>query len=202
MINLFEVLIVGKKKMLNELLEFQLQSDDRINILDTTTSIEQAKNLVYANQPDLVLMTNFEGDTQELNLLSYISNGWKDRIKVAVLNSSTHSFIVKQALLYGVASYITYEYTLEELIESLIQVCRGKLIYPHVMNLQNDNEFLTSKEKEILKLISDGKTNQEISKLLLISKRTVEYHISAILQKLEAKTRVHAVVTALKTGIL
>lgn len=199
---MYDILVVGKRKMLNELIKIRLQSDKRINVIESTTSLDKAQNMVYALQPSIVLILNFECTSKELNLISYIKNGWKDQIKLAVLNDNTNSFIVKQALMNGVASYITFDYSSEELIESIIQIMRGKLIYPHIMNLQNANEFLTPKEKEILNSIADGKTNDEISKQLLISKRTVEYHISTILHKLDSKTRVQAVVTALKSGIL
>ncbi|WLD93103.1 response regulator transcription factor [Alkalihalobacillus sp. AL-G] len=199
---MYDILVVGKKKMLNDLLKAHLENDNRMKVIESTTSIDKAQNMIYALQPNLVLMINFEGNSKELNLISYIKNGWNDQIKTAVLNSNTNSLTVKQALSNGVASYITYDYSSDELIESLIQVLKGKLIYPHIMNLQNSIEFLTPKEKEILAFIANGNTNLEISKQLLISKRTVEYHISTILHKLDAKTRVQAVVTALKSGIL
>lgn len=61
---------------------------------------------------------------------------------------------------------------------------------------------LTPKELEILKRIAEDKTNSEISVELGISKRTVEYHISSIIRKLDVDTRLGAVVTAIKLDLL
>lgn len=61
---------------------------------------------------------------------------------------------------------------------------------------------LTPKEYEILERIAEDKTNNEISLELGMSRRTVEYHISSIIRKLNAETRLGAVVTAIKLGLL
>lgn len=59
---------------------------------------------------------------------------------------------------------------------------------------------LTAKERQILMLVAMDKTNAEISQELYISERNVEYHISSIIRKLDAKSRVGAVVNAIKNG--
>lgn len=61
---------------------------------------------------------------------------------------------------------------------------------------------LSPKEYEILERIAEDKTNNEISLELGMSRRTVEYHISSIIRKLNAETRLGAVVTAIKLGLL
>jgi DNA-binding CsgD family transcriptional regulator len=61
---------------------------------------------------------------------------------------------------------------------------------------------LTGRELEVLRLLADGLSNAEIADRLVISPRTAEHHISAVLRKLEAPTRARAVATALRTGIL
>jgi DNA-binding CsgD family transcriptional regulator len=62
--------------------------------------------------------------------------------------------------------------------------------------------MLTPKESEVLKRIAEDKTNSEISEEMMISIRTVEYHISSIIRKLNVESRVDAVVTAIKRGLL
>jgi two-component system, NarL family, response regulator LiaR len=57
-------------------------------------------------------------------------------------------------------------------------------------------------ELKTLQLISEDRTNAEISELLNISKRTAEHHVSSILRKLDVDLRVGAVVKAMKLGIL
>ncbi len=61
---------------------------------------------------------------------------------------------------------------------------------------------LTQREKEVLKKISDGKTNLEIAEELIITQATAKAHVSSIIQKMEAKDRTQAVVNAIRLGLL
>jgi RNA polymerase sigma factor (sigma-70 family) len=61
---------------------------------------------------------------------------------------------------------------------------------------------LTKREQQILKLISEGNTNKQIAKTLSISEQTIKNHVSAILRKLNANDRAHAVVLAIKNGLI
>lgn len=66
----------------------------------------------------------------------------------------------------------------------------------------NINEALSARELEVLKLITEGKSNKEISQELFISSHTAKAHVSNIIQKLAAKDRTDASVKALKQGLL
>ena len=61
---------------------------------------------------------------------------------------------------------------------------------------------LTSRQMEVLALMSDGLANSEIADRLFISPKTVDHHVSAILAKLEAHTRAEAVSLALQSGLI
>lgn len=64
------------------------------------------------------------------------------------------------------------------------------------------NPVLTRREQEILALIADGKTNQEIAQMLYIAPGTVRVHVHAILQKLEVRDRTQAAIVALQRNLL
>jgi DNA-binding CsgD family transcriptional regulator len=69
---------------------------------------------------------------------------------------------------------------------------------------QADNEIvkLTPKEKQVFKWLKEGKSNWETSAILRISERTVKFHISNIMQKLDASSRAHAVAIAIERGLV
>lgn len=84
-----------------------------------------------------------------------------------------------------------------------------ELVIPHfhealrrVSSSSKNGPSLTSKETEILKWVKQGKTTWDISTILMISERTVKFHVANILQKLDAATRAHAVAIALERKLI
>jgi DNA-binding NarL/FixJ family response regulator len=66
-----------------------------------------------------------------------------------------------------------------------------------------ENPFgLTSRQLEVLALLADGRRNAEIADRLVLSERTVDHHVGAILRKLEARTRGEAGATAIRLGLV
>lgn len=61
---------------------------------------------------------------------------------------------------------------------------------------------LSTREREVLQWVKEGKTNWEISRILSISERTVKFHVQNTLAKLDASNRGHAVVLALTSGLI
>lgn len=68
-------------------------------------------------------------------------------------------------------------------------------------NLRTQNMTLTLREKDVLKRISLGKSTPDIASILKISERTVKFHLSNIMQKLNAENRTHAVALAMERGL-
>lgn len=75
-------------------------------------------------------------------------------------------------------------------------------ISPEIEEIKNKDYLLTSREKEILKLVIQGKNNSEIARELVVSTNTVKAHLSSIFHKLEVKDRVQAAVKAIKENIV
>lgn len=64
------------------------------------------------------------------------------------------------------------------------------------------NSDLTPKESEVLRWLSEGKSTSDIASILAICTRTVKFHVSNILRKLNAENRTHAVVIAIERGLI
>lgn len=65
-----------------------------------------------------------------------------------------------------------------------------------------DKVFLTPREKEVLRWVAQGKNSWDISMILCISERTINFHVSSLMQKLDAVTRAHAVAIAFDLGLI
>ncbi len=67
---------------------------------------------------------------------------------------------------------------------------------------ENTKAALTEREKEVLQWLKEGRSTRDISEILNISERTVKFHVSNIVQRLNAENRTHAVAVALGKGLL
>jgi DNA-binding NarL/FixJ family response regulator len=130
-------------------------------------------------------------------------------VKVLVL--SMHKEYVFQALSSGADGYLLKEDASRELFLAIDRIRQGGKYLSHSLgdlvaerlsdrNIEPVSESLSAREREVLKLIADGKTNKEISQLLSISVRTVEGHRANIMSKLDLKNTAELVKYAIKKG--
>jgi DNA-binding NarL/FixJ family response regulator len=123
-------------------------------------------------------------------------------IKVIILTMHKKVEYLQQALTMGADGYLLKEDTDEELLSAIENVKRGKIYISQALSEEVNEELvkrhrfgqkkitsetLTTREREILKLIAEGKSNRDIAQLLFISTRTVENHRAHIMQKLGFK---------------
>ena len=92
----------------------------------------------------------------------------------------------------------TWLFTVSWLMKSFVDPA----LMPAFLTGKEQNEMLTSREREILQLLADGMSNADVAARLFISQETVKSHVRHILAKLEADTRTHAVAIALRDAII
>jgi DNA-binding NarL/FixJ family response regulator len=85
---------------------------------------------------------------------------------------------------------------------SLLQPVVASKLLQHISHQGSEPETLTDREAEVLQLLAQGKTNKEIAAALVITERTVKFHISSILAKLGAGNRTEAVTIAAQRGLV
>ncbi|WP_176548373.1 response regulator transcription factor [Bacillus toyonensis] len=102
---------------------------------------------------------------------------------------------------YGAYALLETKNSYSCLLNYIKQVQLGYKFFKHLKN-SNREKLLTSQEKNILQLMSEGKTNKDINKDLLINSRTVENHVSSILRKLDVPYKVEGVVEGIKRGLI
>jgi two-component system response regulator DevR len=119
-------------------------------------------------------------------------------MRVVFLTSSPDDIDVFAAIVSGARGYVLKQSRADELVRTLEAVGRGESLFdPAVMGAvlerirriasgtdQEDGVALTAREREILPLIADGRTNKEIAAAVFLSDRTVKNYVSAILSKL------------------
>ncbi len=178
---------------------------------DGVQAVEQAVQL----QPDIILM---DIAMPRLNGLEATERILRDcaQVKVIVLSMHANEQYVKRALRVGASGYLLKKSATEE-IELAFRAVLGNETYlsPPIAHIFVQNvlsggdeganvvfETLTSREREILQLIAEGMTNQEIADHLTLSVHTVRTHRGNLMEKLDLHSQAEVVRYAIRMGII
>ena len=117
--------------------------------------------------------------------------------------------LVTEALDLGVRGFVMKEAPLSDLVRAVEIVAGGGTYVDPVIagvlasaSVAKELPSLTQRERDVLRLLADGLTNDEIGKRLFISPETVRTHVRKAMEKLEADTRTQAVATALRQSLI
>jgi DNA-binding NarL/FixJ family response regulator len=126
--------------------------------------------------------------------------------KVLILSSFDYEEEIYRAAKAGASGYLMKDATRAQIVQAINAVANGGLYFPKgIAERIADREGrtgLSSREQDVLIMISKGLTNKEIAHALLISQFTVRNHINHILEKLEATDRTEAVSVAMQQGVI
>ena len=180
-------------------------------------SAEKAYEIVKNNKIDVIIMDLGLPEIDGITAIQEIKSIRPD-IKFVVLTSHNDKKDVLNSLKAGAQAYCSKEIKLPRLIEVVNSVLEGASWFdPSISNIvlgavtttqTNDctddkNKYnLTTRERQILKLITEGYANSEIAKQLYVSINTTKVHVASILQKLEVDDRLQAAIKALKEHIV
>ncbi|MDQ2847849.1 MAG: response regulator transcription factor [Actinomycetota bacterium] len=191
----YDVVLVGVAHMFD-------RYADRIVIAE----IDANKPLV--DQVDIVLYDSFaqpESDYAEINVL--IENPSARRVVVYTWNFQPH--LISSARRQGVHGYLSKALPARELVTALEAVHAGELVVsdppqraPSItgLNWPGRGEGLSDRESEILALITQGKSNADVSKLTYLSPNTVKSYIRTIYRKIGVSSRTQAVLWGVGSG--
>lgn len=173
---------------------------------DGAETVEKAVQL----QPDVVLldleMPGMDG-VEALHAL----RAQTPQVRAIVFTAFDTDERILRAIKAGAQGYLLKGVPREDLFQAVRVVSQGgSLIQPVVASRllrqigdrDEPVETLTRREKEVLFLMAEGKANKEIAEQLVISERTVKFHVSAILRKLDAANRTEAARAAARMGLL
>ena len=155
--------------------------------------------------PDITLMDLSLPGTNGTDTLIAI-RGEFPRARIVMLTTSDTEGEIQRALRAGASGYVLKSMPKNELLAVIRAVHTGKRrIPPEVAARLAEHlgdEDLTAREKEVLRLIRDGYRNKQIADKLAIAETTVNFHIKNLVSKLGANDRTHAVMIALRRGLL
>lgn len=165
----------------------------------------EAVGMFRRHRPDVTLMDLRLPGTNGTDTLIALRGEFADA-RVIMLTTSDSDGEIRRAMRAGAAAYVLKSMPKDQLLDTIRSVHRGRrLVPPEVAariaeHLADDD--LTPRELDVLALIRDGRRNKQIADALGISETTVNFHIRNLVDKLQASDRTHAVVIALRRGLL
>lgn len=128
-------------------------------------------------------------------------------VRVIALTASTDDARMMGVLRAGADGYVRKDAEPEILLAAVRAVARGKTyidpsVAAQVVHAADPHEELTARELEVLRQLALGKSNKEIAGTLHIADETVKSHVGSVLTKLQVENRAHAIVQALKRGLI
>jgi DNA-binding NarL/FixJ family response regulator len=186
-------------------LEILISSQPDMDLVAQAENADEAISQYRRLRPDVVLMDQRLPGTSGTEALIAIRKQFPDA-RIMMLTTSRGDIEIQRALRAGAAAYVLKSTPKDELIKSIRTVSKGrKYIPPDVAGAVAEHwgqEELTAREIEVLSLIRDGTKNKQIADRLGISETTVNFHIKNIAEKLQANDRTHAVILAVRRGLL
>jgi NarL family two-component system response regulator LiaR len=206
------LLVVDDHAIVRKGIKALLSSLEDIEVVGEAGDGQDAVDKTNKLIPDVVLMDLVMPRFDGISAISQISSEHPN-IKIIALTSFATDDKVFPAIKAGAIGYILKDSDPDDLIKAIYQVYQNEpalqpSIARKVLNELNrparkppTPEPLTERELEVLKLVSQGYSNQEIADILVIEEVTVRTHVSHILRKLQLANRVQATLYALKEGI-
>lgn len=189
MIKLF---IVDDHYMIIEGIRSLLANEKGIEWAGHAMTAESCLAYLKQHRPDVILMDINLPDKSGIDLCKEVRDAYPHVYVLGLSTFNQQSFIQKM-MDNGASGYLLKNATQDELMEAITTVIKGKtyLAFDTAHTLRNDKEvsapLITRREREVLALIADGMTNNEIAQKLFISNTTVETHRKNLLAKFAAK---------------
>jgi len=193
-------------------LKLLLAAEDDIEVVAEAGDAREAVFEVRAQKPDIVLLDVAMPGRSGIDAIPDLIKEHPET-KILILSMQDDAAYVREAFAAGASGYVLKEAADVELVAAVREIADGgRYVHPELgarliaadaaERARQEQDPLSEREHEILRLLALGHTNQEIAETLYLSVRTVETHRAHIMQKLHISTRAELVRYALEHGLL
>ncbi|WP_407856670.1 response regulator [Enterococcus hailinensis] len=209
---MIRVLLVDDHEMVRLGVSSYLSIQKDIEVIGEAENGAKGYEKALALRPDVILMDLVMEVMDGIESTKKILKDWPDA-KILIVTSFIDDEKVYPAIEAGASGYLLKTSTAHEIADAIRATYQGeRVLEPEVTTKMMDqlanrhrhvlHEELTNREQEILLLIAQGMSNQEIADELFITLKTVKTHVSNILAKLEVEDRTQAAIYAFKHGLI
>lgn len=199
------ILSVDDHLLLREGIAAVLEDQPDMTLVGQAANGREAIEAFRQHRPDVTLMDLRMPDMSGIKAIVAIREEFPSA-RIIVLTTYAGDVQALEALRAGASGYLLKNMLRKELLQTIRTIHSGKRHVPAEIAKEIAehavDDALTEREVEVLKRVAAGNSNRLIAAELAISESTIKAHMKSILPKLEASSRTHAVMIALKRGIL
>jgi two-component system, NarL family, response regulator DevR len=209
-----DILLVDDHEVVRLGLKSLLEHNDQFEVVAEAGTAKEAVAMVEKHHPDVVLMDIRLPGPSGIEACEEITERWPD-VRVVILTSYAEDDMLFSAIRAGASGYVLKQIGAEGLITAIEAACRGEAlldpavtqrVFQEVRRAVKEEEAaafanLSQQEKNVLALVSEGKTNREIAEALFLGEGTVRNYVSSILSKLGVSNRAEAAAYAVEHSL-
>jgi NarL family two-component system response regulator LiaR len=208
--SLIQVLLVDDHNVVRSGLATFLSAYEDLELVGEAKNGMEALNFCHRQQPDVILMDLMMPIMNGVSATRAILADYPD-IKIIAMTSFDEANLVNDVLGAGAMSYLLKNITAEELVKAIRDAVSGRsTLSPEAARVLIEStritkqppDDLSEREMEVLHLVVQGHSNQQIANSMVITVATVKAHISSILSKLQVSSRAEAIAYAIKHKIV
>lgn len=208
---MIRVLIVDDHQMVDDAIELLLSSQDDIVVLGLLADAAGVVETAAFEEPNVVLMDVDRPGVDGITATRSVVQA-RPETKVVLITALGDPGLVMQGIEAGAAAFVKKERAAEDLVEVIRRAAIGEEVFPADALEQLTSAasskghaataVLTPRELEVLQGLADGMSTEELSSALYVSPRTVQGHVQSILSKLQVRSKLEAVISGLRRGLV
>ncbi|MGH2347919.1 MAG: response regulator [bacterium] len=206
---MIRILVVDDHPVVREGLVATLEDDPEFAVVGAAASAEDALPLTRSQRPDVILLDLELPGMDGIQAIPALTAAHPEA-RIVILTAYDTDERVLGAIRSGAKGYLLKGAGLEEIARAIRAVHGGgSYLEPRIagkvlaeVSAPRRSTALSRREREVLKMVADGRSNKQIARALKITERTVKFHVTTILNKLGAENRAQAVALAVQRGLL
>jgi DNA-binding NarL/FixJ family response regulator len=210
-----KLLLLDENLLFRKGLSALLSQQNDLVVVDDCEAGGEAVQSASVLEPDVVIMDVRLGGRSGLDIAEQLKRR-QTQIRILILTSARGEEYVRSALRIGIDGYILKDASLEELLIAIRSVVKGKkylspdvsghlvesFLHPEGNGKLSRLDALTNRERGVLQLIAEGRTNRAAAEFLCVSPKTVEKHRASLMQKLGLRNATEMTLVAMEMGLI
>lgn len=213
------VLVVDDQRIFTESMRMLLELEDDFEVVGEALDGEAALDRARSAKPDVVVLDLRMPGLSGIDVTRRVKSDLPD-VRIVMLTAEDADAELTAAVEAGVDGYLLKSCAMQDLVTTIRRVMAGETVIPptqlkSLLRSLTDRRqrqemspgeylgsFLTPREREVLRLLAAGRSNEAIASELFISQNTVRTHVQNILSKLNVHSKLEAVAFALRHGLV